>query len=253
MGISRNLAALALGGMMLTSAAAAADAPADPYEQTNREIFDFNMGLDRAVMRPVARGYRTVAPEPLRLGVSNALENLTEPRTLINNILQGDGEAAWNTFMRFMINSTVGIGGLFDVTTAGNFHRRKEDFGQTLAVWGYESGAYIMLPVFGPSTGRDTVGFVVDSVTDPFNLVFGFVPTAARTGTAMVDKRSEVIEEFEVLEDTAIDLYASVRTLYYQNRENAIRNGAPPPLDDLYRDLELEKSVEVSFPRAQNN
>lgn len=252
MGICRNLVVLTVGGVLMASAALA-DAPEDPYEQTNREIFAFNMGLDRAVMRPVARGYRTVVPDPLRLGVSNALENLTEPKTFVNNLLQGDAEAAWHTLLRFTINSTIGIGGLFDVTTAGHFERRKEDFGQTLAIWGYHSGPYLMLPVLGPSTGRDTVGFVVDSVTDPFNIVFGFVPSAARTGTSMVDRRSEVIEEFEAVESTAIDLYASVRTLYYQNRENEIRNGAPPPLDDLYRDLELEKSVEVSFPRTQNN
>jgi phospholipid-binding lipoprotein MlaA len=252
MGILRNVVAAAAVATLL-SGVALADAPDDPYEETNRDIFEFNMGLDRAVMRPVARGYRTVIPGPARQGISNALDNLSEPRTLINNVLQGDGEAAWNTFMRFMINSTVGLGGLFDITTEGNFERRKEDFGQTLAVWGVDSGPYLMLPLFGPSTGRDTAGFVVDTVTDPFGFVFGFVPAIARTGTRMIDNRSELIEETEVLEDTAIDLYASVRTLYSQNREHEIRNGAPPPLDDLYRDLELEKNVQVSFPRTKTN
>ncbi|WP_416898778.1 MAG: VacJ family lipoprotein [Minwuia sp.] len=244
-----------LGGaaLLVSSTVVMADAPNDPYEETNREIFQFNMGLDQAVMEPVSRGYRFVVPEPARMGVSNALENLSEPRTLFNNILQGDAEAAWHTFLRFTINSTIGLGGLFDVTTAGNFERRKEDFGQTLAVWGYESGPYLMLPLLGPSTGRDTAGFVVDTVTDPFSLVFGFVPSMARTGTRLVDNRSERIEEFEALEATAIDLYASVRTLYYQNREHEIRNGAPPPLDDLYRDLELEKDVRVSFPATRTN
>lgn len=252
MGILRNVAAVS-AVVLFVSGPVLADAPEDPWEETNREVFDFNMGLDRAVMRPVARGYRTVVPGPARSGISNALDNLTEPRTLINNVLQGDGEAAWNTFMRFMINSTVGLGGLFDVTTTGNFERRKEDFGQTLAVWGVDSGPYVMLPLFGPSTGRDTAGFLVDTVTDPFGFVFGFVPAIARTGTQMVDNRSELIEETEVLEDTAIDLYASVRTLYFQNREHEIRNGKPPALDDLYRDLELEKDVSVSFPRTKTN
>lgn len=248
-----GLAAAAAVMMLVVSGPALSDAPADPWENTNRDIFDFNMGLDRAVMRPVSRGYRTVVPDPARSGISNALENLSEPRTLLNNMLQGDAEAAWNTFMRFMINSTVGLGGLFDITTAGNFERRKEDFGQTLAVWGVDSGPYVMLPLFGPSTGRDTAGFVVDTVTDPFGFVFGFVPAIARTGTQIVDNRSELIEESEVLEDTAIDLYASVRTLYFQNREHEIRNGKPPALDDLYRDLELEKDVSVSFPRTKTN
>lgn len=252
MGIMKHFT-MASAALVVMTGIAAADAPNDPYENTNREIFDFNMGLDRAVMRPVAHGYRFFVPAPARDGVSNALENLTEPRTFLNNILQGDAEGAWHTFLRFTINTTIGLGGLFDVTTAGNFERRKEDFGQTLAVWGVDSGPYVMLPLFGPSTGRDTAGFVVDTVTDPFGLVFGFVPAIARTGTSMVDNRSERIEEFEALEDTAIDLYASVRTLYYQNREHQIRNGEPPELDDLYRDLELEKDVTVRFPRATTN
>ncbi|WP_417514298.1 VacJ family lipoprotein [Minwuia sp.] len=252
MKIVRTCAVIAIASFAWTGVAVA-EAVEDPYESTNRDIFEFNMSLDRSLMRPVARGYRTVVPDPYRQGISSVLDNLTEPRTLLNNILQGEGEAAWNTFMRFMINSTVGLGGLFDITTAGNHERRKEDFGQTLAVWGAGSGPYLMLPVFGPSNGRDAAGFVVDTVTDPFGFVFGFVPAAARTGTAMVDNRSELIEETEVLEDTAIDLYASVRTLYTQNREHEIRNGAPPPLEDLYRDLELEKDIQVTFPRSQTN
>jgi len=250
--IRATFAATILAAAVVT-APAMAEAPEDPWEETNRELFAFNVGLDKAVVRPVSRGYRTVMPGPVRSGVSNALENLTEPRTFLNNIMQGDAEAAWHTFLRFTINSTVGLGGVFDVTTAGNFERRKEDFGQTLAVWGVESGPYMMLPLFGPSNGRDTAGFVVDTVTDPFSYVFGFVPAVARAGTEIVDNRSEVIEESESLENTAIDLYASVRTLYRQNREHEIRNGAPPPLDDLYQDLDLKKDIQVTFPRAKTN
>lgn len=251
-GTRMRVTAAAIGMALIAMPALAdtPDQPRDPYEETNREIFDFNMSLDRAVMRPVASGYRAAVPDPLRKGVSNALENLTEPTTLMNNLLQGDVESGWNTFMRFLINTTIGIGGLFDITTLGKFERRKEDFGQTLAVWGVDSGPYVMLPLLGPSTARDTAGRVVDTVTDPFGFVFGFAPSLARTGTAMVDNRSELIEETEALEETALDLYASVRTLYYQNRESAIRNGEPAPLDDLYRDLDLEKDVTLSFPRG---
>lgn len=244
---------LAIATVLATVAPVNADDVRDPYEETNREVFQFNLGLDRGLIRPVSRGYRTVAPKPFRDGLSNALENLTEPQTLFNNILQGDAEASWNTFVRFMINTTVGLGGLFDITTAGNFERRKEDFGQTLAVWGADSGAYVMLPLFGPSNVRDTAGKVVDIFTDPFSLVFGFVPAISRTGAAIVDNRSETIEASESLEATSIDLYASIRTLHFQNREYQIRNGAPAPLDDLYRDLELQKDVSVRFPRARNN
>ncbi len=245
--------ALGLATVLAAAAPASAADVRDPYEETNREIFQFNLGLDRGLIRPVARGYRTVAPEPFRDGLSNALENLTEPQTLFNNILQGDAEASWNTFIRFMINTTVGLGGLFDITTAGNFERRKEDFGQTLAVWGSDSGPYVMLPLFGPSNVRDTAGKVVDIFTDPFGMVFGFVPAISRTGAGIVDNRSETIEASESLEATSIDLYASIRTLHFQNREYQIRNGAPAPLDDLYRDLELHKDVAVRFPRAQSN
>ncbi len=253
-GIRSMILAGTLGlATLVATAPAFADTLRDPYEDTNRDIFQFNLGLDRGVIRPVSRGYRTVTPAPLRSGLSNALENLTEPQTLLNNILQGDAEAGWNTFMRFMINTTVGLGGLFDITTEGNFERRKEDFGQTLAVWGSDSGPYLMLPLFGPSNARDTAGKVVDIFTDPFSLVFGFVPAVVRTGTAIVDNRSETIEASESLEATSLDLYASVRTLHFQNREFQIRNGAPAPLDDLYRDLELQKDVSVRFPRARNN
>ncbi|MDF1722423.1 MAG: VacJ family lipoprotein [Minwuia sp.] len=247
------LAATLASATVMAVAPVAAQDIRDPYEETNREIFQFNLGLDRGLIRPVSRGYRTVAPKPFRDGLSNALENLTEPQTLFNNILQGDAEAGWNTFVRFMINTTVGLGGLFDITTAGNFERRKEDFGQTLAVWGTDSGSYIMLPLFGPSSVRDTAGKVVDIVTDPFGLVFGFVPALSRTGAGIIDNRSETIEASESLEATSIDLYASIRTLHFQNREYQIRNGAPAPLDDLYRDLELQKDVAVRFPRAQSN
>lgn len=244
--------AVGLAALVGTSPAMA-DTPRDPYEQTNRDIFEFNLGLDRGVIRPVSRGYRTITPAPLRSGLSNALENLTEPQTLFNNILQGDAEAGWNTFMRFMINTTVGLGGLFDITTEGNFERRKEDFGQTLAVWGADSGPYLMLPLFGPSNTRDTAGKVVDIFTDPFGLVFGFVPAVVRTGTGIIDDRSETIEASESLEATSLDLYATVRTLHFQNREFQIRNGAPAPLDDLYSDLELQKDVSVRFPRVEKN
>lgn len=252
--------ALLAGMAMAPVSSATAETYEDPFEETNREIFDFNVGVDKALVVPLARGYRTVVPGPLRQGVSNAMENLSEPQTFLNNLLQGEMKAAGHTFARFVINSTIGLGGLFDITTAGDMPRTKEDFGQTLAVWGAESGSYIMLPLFGPSNTRDVAGRVVDTLTDPVNLVAGFTPAMVRRGVELTDNRSELLEQSEELERTAVDLYATVKALYGQGRSHQIRNGAEPPAEEIYPSMDTEdddddrlrKKLDIRFPLSDD-
>ncbi len=139
----------------------------DPAEPTNRFIFDFNQGLDKIIIKPLTSFYRGIFPDPLREGVHNFLNNLKTPVVLTNDILQGEPERAGDTVMRFLINSTVGIGGLRDQASDWGYDAHEEDFGQTLAVWGVGEGPYIMLPLFGPSNPRDAIGKVVDYFLDP--------------------------------------------------------------------------------------
>lgn len=256
MKLKAMIASTLLAGVMMTPVSSAmAELYDDPYENLNRDVFDFNTGVDKALVVPLASGYRTVVPGPYRTGISNALENLSEPQTFLNNLLQGEMKAAGHTLTRFVINSTIGLGGLFDVTTAGDMPRRKEDFGQTLAVWGADSGSYIVLPLFGPSNTRDVAGRVVDTLTDPVNLVAGFTPALARRGVELVDNRSELIEQTDELERTAVDLYATVKALYGQNRSHEIRNGAATNSDDAFPSMgddedddRLRKKLDIRFP-----
>lgn len=203
----------------------------DPLEPTNRVIFKANLFFDDAVLKPLAQGYRFVLPEPARDGIRNALDNLRSPVVLLNDLLQGEWERAFQTVMRFCINTTFGIGGLFDVASDMGIKAHDEDFGQTLAVWGAGEGPFLMLPLFGPSNIRDTVGLVVDSFSDPFTYYFqntGYEwANYTRTGLTALDKRSRNIELLDELEKTSLDFYSALRNLYRQRRADEIRNGVP--------------------------
>ncbi|MEM6534480.1 MAG: VacJ family lipoprotein [Pseudomonadota bacterium] len=141
----------------------------DPLEGWNRQVYAFNDGLDRVVLEPAAKGYRAITVEPIRQGVTNFLRNLNQPIVFVNTVLQGKPEPALDTVARFLLNTTVGIAGIFDPASALDVPRHNEDFGQTLGVWGVPSGAYLVLPGLGPSNVRDTAGFAVDTVFDPLN------------------------------------------------------------------------------------
>ena len=192
------------------------------------------MGLDKALFKPIAKGYRSL-PVPIRLGTSNALENLRSLLTLSNNVLQGDWQLAGNTAGRFAINSTVGILGLLDPASKMGFEKRsREDFGQTLAVWGSESGCYFVLPVLGPTTARDAVGLIGNTFMDPVYQITHNTEVMNRSysehnywyyrGTDGIDFRSKNIESIDSLEKNSIDFYASVKSLYLQNRMQKISN-----------------------------
>ena len=199
----------------------------DPFEPINRAIFSFNNAADRIVLEPVAKGYKKL-PSPVQSGVSNFLSNLRTPLVIVNQILQGQGENAIQSSGRFVINSTVGLFGLFDVADKIGLEEKEEDFGQTLATWGIGDGFYIVLPLFGPSNMRDTSGMILTMVTDPINAYAvtegeaWLVPM--RTAANAVDQRSKIIDEVNALRDNSIDYYAAVRSSYYQNRKAAINN-----------------------------
>lgn len=238
-------AALVAAGLVLAGPAAAQEDEKDPLEPVNRQIFEFNRVLDGLILEPVARLYRIIFPGLVRDGIENVLDNARTPVILLNDVLQGEWQRAETTTGRFMLNTILGVGGLIDVAgIAGMPEHHDEDFGQTLAVWGVGSGPYLMLPVLGPSNPRDATGRVVGIFTDPISL---FAPTevsASRTATEGVTFREENIETIEELERTSLDFYAATRTLVRQLRANAIRNGEPAPLRDIYDESVFDEDFE---------
>jgi phospholipid-binding lipoprotein MlaA len=229
--------------LLLLQACASAPAGApydnDPLEPMNRAIFGFNNTLDGLILEPAARMYRFVFPQLARDGIANFLDNLKTPVVLANDLMQGEFQRAEMTLGRFMLNTVLGVGGIIDVGgMVGMPERHSEDFGQTLAVYGTGSGPYLVLPLLGPSNPRDAAGILVDALIDPFSILFSdAVPLEVRLGRTGADAlrfREENIETIEELKRTSIDFYAATRTLTQQLRANEIRNGAPPPLDDIY-------------------
>jgi phospholipid-binding lipoprotein MlaA len=202
----------------------------DPIEPTNRFIFDFNQTLDAAVFKPITGLYRGVIPSFIRTGVHNFLDNVKTPVVLANDLLQGEPKRAGNTIMRFVINSSVGIGGLRDQASEWGFDDHDEDFGQTLAVWGVGEGPYLVLPILGPSNPRDAIGKVVDSLIDPIswwadNDDREWVPIT-RTLVSGLDTRDRLWDILNDLEKSSIDYYAAIRSLYRQRRNEDISNGS---------------------------
>ena len=209
------------------------------FEGVSRAMFKFNHALDKVIFKPVAKGYRAL-PAPVRKGTGNVVDNLRSLLTLSNNVLQGDFNRAGNTAARFGINTTAGILGVFDPATKLGFEDQgKEDFGQTLGAWGADSGCYFVLPILGPTTARDVIGLVGNTLIDPVyqithnteirNGVVGNGNYSEHNyyyyrGTSAVDFRAKNIESFESLEDNSIDLYASLKSLYLQNRAKKIAN-----------------------------
>ena len=207
------------------------------FEGVSRAIFKFNYALDGAVFEPVAKGYRSL-PQGLRKGTGNVVDNLRSLLTLTNNLLQGDFRGAGTTAGRFAINTTVGVFGIFDpATKLGLAESQKEDFGQTMGVWGVDSGCYFVLPILGPTTIRDSVGLIGNTFLDPVyqithnteisNGVVGNGNYSEHNyyyyrGTGAIDFRAKNIESFNSLENNSIDLYASVKSLYLQDRSKKI-------------------------------
>lgn len=226
---------LAVAGLLLSGCAASGTDPADPYESFNREVFDLNLRLDRNFAKPLAKGYIEVVPEPARDGVHNFITNLNQPVIFINSVLQGEANEAADTFGRFLVDSTVGVGGLVDVAGMWGMPSHDNDFGITLGRYGVGQGAFLMLPFVGPSTPRDLSGKIVDIGLDPttyvsfrskiyFDMGLGFV--------SVVDTRAQTLDEVDSLQRTSVDFYATTRNLYLQYRKAQVNHGKPD-IEDL--------------------
>lgn len=208
----------------------APDVPFDPHEQINRKNHALNRAIDRAVVRPAGKGYVAIIPQPVQKGVSNFSSNLSLPGTIANNLFQGRlAEAGQNT-LRFALNTTVGIGGLFDASSEFKLYEAKADFGETLAVWGVREGAYVELPLLGPSTERDAVGKVVDLFTNPLSYMVqspeAYYGTAASVAARLGDRGTFGDTIDSILYESA-DSYTQLRTIYLQNRRFELGEAAP--------------------------
>ena len=202
--------------------------PSDPLEPLNRGIYKFNDAVDKAVLKPVATGYKETMPDPVRTAVGNFFSNLDDVLVLLNDLLQFKLERAATDFSRLVWNTTVGIAGLIDVATPMDLAKHNEDFGQTLGYWGVGNGPYLVLPFFGPSTLRDAVGSAVDAQFDP---VVQHTPIPERNSAIAihsVDARSRLLDAETVLDEAAIDRYVFLRDAYLQRRRGLVYDGNPP-------------------------
>ncbi|WP_366658096.1 VacJ family lipoprotein [Fodinicurvata sp. EGI_FJ10296] len=229
----------------------------DPLEPINRGVFAFNEAVDIVIVVPTATVYETVIPLPLRNNLRSFLRNLRTPVTLANNLLQGDWSAAETTATRFFINSTLGLGGFTDVATSAGHPYESADFGQTMGRWGVGPGPYAVRPFLGPTNLRDTVGWVVDTVSDPVSIVLmnegAQAWNTARTGVGAVDARSRVLDEVQELRESSVDTYATVRSLTQQMRERKIRgdgmdSNAPMPTFEDFEDFGDGNGISEAAP-----
>jgi phospholipid-binding lipoprotein MlaA len=219
--------ALLLGSVLLMSGCATTNGnnPDDPLEGFNRTMFEFNDTVDRVALKPVATVYHDNLPSFVQTGVSNFFGNIGDVWTMVNNFLQGKAENGLNDFMRVAVNTVIGFGGVLDIASEAGIQKHKEDFGQTLGKWGVGSGPYVVLPLFGPSTVRDTAALPVDIYGDLWTYT---TPVDVRnTGAVLrlVDQRSQLLGASNLLEDAALDRYSFVRSAYLQRRESLVHDG----------------------------
>ena len=215
----------------------------DPWENFNRGTFAFNKVFDKYLLAPLAKGYRIILPTEARKGVRNFFSNLKEPWTFINAALQGDFKNSGTSIMRFGLNTTVGLLGIFDIATSLGFKKQKEEFGQTLPVYGVEPGPYLVLPLLGPSTVRDALGKVTGFVADPVTIALNKdgKENWLWIGTAVngIDFREQNLEKIDNLEATSVDFYATIRSLYLERRNRMIRNQSADE-QDPFQEFDIE-------------
>jgi phospholipid-binding lipoprotein MlaA len=222
--------------------------PRDPMERFNRSMYRFNDSLDRSIAKPVARAYTKVTPQPVRSGIGNFFRNLNSPTVMVNDLLQWKPTAFFTETLRLLVNTTVGIGGLFDPASQLGLPAGDEDFGQTLGRWGVAGGPYMVLPVLGPSTVRDTAGFVADQFTDPkYYLVKDPWVSAGLTVLSLVNTRAGLLGTDEVLA-SSFDPYVFMRNAYLQRREFQVRDGTAPAAAEEFEIFEFEEEAMPAEP-----
>jgi len=233
--LAKRIGVVVLTVSVMSACATTANNPKDPYESFNRAMFAVNEGID-VVLKPVAQGYDAAAPLPVKAGVGNFFGNLYDVWTAVNNFLQGKGQQGASDVGRVLVNTTIGIGGIFDVASEMGLEKHAEDFGQTLGTWGVADGPYFYWPLIGPRTTRDTFGWVVDSFADP---VMGLNDIGTRNslaGVRLIDRRASLLPTDKIVEQAAFDKYNYIRDAYLQNRRSAISDG------NVARDGECQQS-----------
>ena len=229
----QRLAAASLAALALAGCATGPNAnPADPLEPFNRGVSTFNDNLDNYALKPVAQGYQDYVPSPVRTAVGNFFSNVSDVYSAANNLMQGKPTRAVEDTMRVAINSVLGLGGLIDIATPAGLPKYKEDFGQTLGVWGVPPGPYLVLPLFGPSSVRDGTGMVVDRFMDPTTYIAPWYASLSVSTVRVVDGRAQLLGATSLIEAAALDKYSFLRDSYLQRRAYLIRDGRPSSPDD---------------------
>jgi phospholipid-binding lipoprotein MlaA len=254
--LTARLRSISLLGLLslvfLGGCASTAKNPRDPLEPLNRVVYKLNDGLDKVILKPAATVYKTVLPQFVRTGVTNFYNNLYDVLTALNNLLQGKVGDAVSDVGRIAINTTVGLAGFIDVATEVGLEKHKEDFGQTLGRWGINSGPYLQIPFFGPSSFRDGVGSAVDFKLDPIRYIWrDHIRTRNSVwGLYVINLRANLLDSTKILDEAALDPYEFQRDAYLQRRRNLVYDGNPPPEkdDEDIPELKTKPRTEVDEP-----
>lgn len=218
-------AALALGVALLSGCASTKGDPKDPFESFNRSMFKFNDAVDEAALKPAATAYKRVLPSFVQTGINNFFGNLSDVWTAANNLMQGKGEQGMSDVTRVALNTTFGLAGLLDIASEAGLRKHNEDFGQTMGYWGMPSGPYVVLPLLGPSTLRDTAGLPLDIAADPWHRNTGDAVRNYGTVLRVIDQRAVVLDASNLLEEAALDRYVFIRDGYLQRRQGQVFDG----------------------------
>jgi phospholipid-binding lipoprotein MlaA len=239
-------AASAAGNGPTGESAARPASKRDPFEGFNRKVFGFNESIDAAVLKPVAQAYQDVVPEYVRTLVTNVIGNVADAWSAVNHFLQGKVESGLQMGFRFAVNSVLGFGGLLDIGTEIGLEKQPEDFGQTLGKWGVPAGAYVVLPVLGPSTLRDTAALPLDIQATPASLIDDNTATVLGvTSLQVVSARANLLGASRVLDDIALDKYSFLRDAYLSRRQSQVYDGNPP---EAAEDEEEQASANEALP-----